>query len=397
MKKIIPPVAIIGTIVLVTALIIFYGRGFRLDLGNKTIGSKGLLVASSQPNGAQIIINGKLYSATNTTINLDPDTYNVRLEKEGYSPWEKNIRIQGEVVNKVDAILFPTNPSLSPITVSGAINPQVSPDNSKIVFSISKNVANNQNTLNGNGVFVLDLADRPLGANRSVRQIAKNSSVSFEDAVFSWDPAGKKILAQVNKRYYLLDADILNTTPTDVTLILTTLFAQWEQESEALEKEKLSAVKLKLSEVMKSSAKILAWSPDETKILYTATSSATIPTIIDPPLLGSNPTTEERTIKPGRIYTYDIKEDKNFFIMDEADISDGLPLQWFPTSSQLLYTKDDKISVMDYDGANKLTLYAGPYLSNLVVPWPNGSKIAILTSLNPQPDSAPNIYAINIR
>lgn len=401
MKRIVSPLLITIAIVGVSLLIIFYGRGYRFDIREKSVAPKGLLVANSQPNGASIFIDGELTSATNTTITLNPGWYIVRLEKEGYSPWEKRLRVQGEVVAKTDVILFPTNPSLSPITVTGVTNPMLSPDGNKIVFSVSK--ANNsiQETINGTGVFILDLADRPLGGSRNTRQIAKDYPVLFENATFTWDPQGKEILAKVDGRYYLLETASLNTNPTEVTSILSSLFDEWQAKSQALENERLGTVKQELATAIKSSTKILAWSPDETKILYEATTSAKIPQIIKPPLIGANPTPEERDIKPNQIYVYDIKEDKNFSITEKNKIlssqEETLPLLWFPTSSHLVLIQEGKISVMDYDGTNKITLYAGPFVGDLVAPWPNGSKIVILTTLNPQPQASPNLYAINIR
>lgn len=397
MKKVITSLVVVILIIVASLVIIFYGRGYRIDFKQKNLQSKGLLVANSQPNGAQVFVNGKLTSATNSTITLEPGWYSVRIEKEGYSSWEKRLRIQGEVVTKTDTILFPINPSLSPITINGVANPKLSPDGNKIVFSISKNskILDQVNDDN-NGVFILDLTERPLGTNRNFRQIAVNSnSLSFEEATYTWDPTGKQILAEVDSRYFLLDANSLNKNPPEVTLILNKIYEGWEQEKTDLEKERLSAIKKDLADLLKSSTKILSWSPDETKILYEATASAAIPTIIQPPLIGTNPTAEERQIKKGRIYVYDIKEDKNFLVMQ--DNTTGVELQWFPTSSHLLLTETGKISVMDYDATNKVTLYAGPFLDQFTAAWPNGSKIVILTSLNPQPGNKPNLYAVNLR
>lgn len=388
----------------ISLAIILYGRGYRINFSDKSVAPKGLLVTNSQPNGAQVLIDGKLTSATNSTITLEPGWYNIRIEKEGYSVWEKRLRVQGEVVAKTDTILFPINPSLSPITVTGIANPSLSPDANKIVFTVSKGINSLQEALDGNGVFVLDLNDRPLGSTRNFRQIAKELPfLSFENAVYSWDPTGKKVLAKIDSRFFLLDAGNLNNNPTEVTSVLTTVLDEWAKEEEMLEKERLSAIKLELANILKSTIKTIAWSPDETKILYEATASATIPQIIKPPLIGTNPTFEERDIKKDRIYVYDIKEDKNFFIIEKNKIISQasqikvFPLQWFPTSSHLLLTEEGKISVMDYDATNKVTLYAGPFTGDLVAPWPNGSKIVILTTLNPQPDAKPNLYAINIR
>ncbi|MBI2029184.1 PEGA domain-containing protein [Candidatus Gottesmanbacteria bacterium] len=427
MKKFLAPAFAITFIIGVSLLLIFYGRGYRFNLSQGSFEPKGLLVANSQPNGAQIFVNDKLSSATNTTITLEPSWYNVRMEKEGYSPWQKDVRVQGEVVAKTDAVLFPINPSLSPITVSGVSNPKVSQDTTKIVFSVSKSNNGNEDPFEGNGVFILELTDRPLGATRNTRQIAKDSPIlSFENATYQWSPTGKQLLALIDDKYYLLDTSILNTAPQNVTLTLDNVYDSWNEEEEILKQERLGTLKPDLAGILNNSATNLIWSPDETKILYQATASATIPQIIKPALIGTNPTGEERNLKPGQIYVYDIKEDKNFFIVDKNGLKPSpttvptkntqnvsknnlelgppaggwnleFPLMWFPTSSHLLLAEEGKISVMDYDGLNKVTLYAGPFFDNLIAPWPNGSKIVILTTLNPQPGSKPNLYAINIR
>lgn len=399
MKKLLTPLFALTFIIGVSVLLIFYGRGYRFNLSQGSFEPKGLLVANSQPNGAQIYINDKLNSATNTTITLEPEWYTVRIEKEGYSPWQKTVRVQGEVVAKTDAVLFPINPSLSPITITGVSNPVVSPDTTKIAFSVSKSNNGSEDPFEGNGVFVLELTDRPLGATRNTRQLAKNTpSLSFEDATYQWSPTGKQVLVYVNNRYFLLDTSILNTNLIDVTQTLKTVYENWNEEEETLKHERLGTLKTDLASVLAQTTANLIWSPDETKILYEATGSATIPQIIKPALIGTNPTTEERNIKPGQIYVYDIKEDKNFFITDKSQLQPSpSPLLWFPTSSHLLLAEEGKISVMDYDATNKVTLYAGPFYDHLVAPWPNGSKIVILTTLNPQPGAKPNLYAINIR
>ena len=139
--------------------------------------------------------------------------------------------------------------------------------------------------------------------------------------------------------------------------------------------------------------KIVSFSPDENKILYEATASAIISAIITPPLLGTNATEETRTITPDTLYIYDVKEDKNYFIGASKD----LVLQWLPTSRQLLTAGNNKIDVIDFDGTNRKTVYAGPFWDSFVAPWTNASKLVILTNLNPSASTLPNLYAVNIK
>src|SRR5579859_2795538 len=75
---------------------IFYAKGYRLNQDNK-LSQSGLLVVNSDPNGAQILIDGKLNSATNSTITLPAGTYDVVLKKDGYINWEKKMVIQNGI------------------------------------------------------------------------------------------------------------------------------------------------------------------------------------------------------------------------------------------------------------------------------------------------------------
>jgi Tol biopolymer transport system component len=150
--------------------------------------------------------------------------------------------------------------------------------------------------------------------------------------------------------------------------------------------------KAELQNLIKNHFTILSWSEDETKILYIASDSAILPQIIEPELIGTNPTPEERKITKGAVYVYDIKEDKNFKILDSNSIS----LSWFADSKHLIYVADKKINIMDYDGQNKTTIYAGPFIDDYVFSWPDGSKILILTNLG-NPSIPPNLYTIGLK
>lgn len=393
-------IVILFIILIVSGIIIGYGRGYRFDITKKTIGSTGLISVTSDPTGAHIYIDNKKIGATNTNISVKPGWYTITISKEGYQSWEKKIRVQGEVVGRADAVLFPTNPSLSAISASGVAHPVLSPDGMKLAYTIPTptHVATNGADLAEKaGVWVLDLIDKPLGFNRDARQIIKAETLDTNDATFTWSPDSKQLLIdipinQVSTVSYLADTDKLNTTVTPVSL-RSEIMHDWTTQHQLKEQEKLSTLAPDFLSVATSSMRIISFSPDERNILYEATAAATIPTIIDPPLLGANSTPEVRSIKPYSIYTYDIKEDKNYLIAEAKDVS----LQWLPSSRHILTVGDDKIDVFDYDGTNRRTVYAGPFLDAFVAPWSNASKLVVVTNLNSTASTLPNLYAINIK
>lgn len=378
-----------------TTLAILYGKGYiAFDKGRPDFSGTGLLVATSNPNGAQVFIDGHLTTATDNTINLQPGEYTVKIFKEGYFPWQKKIKIQKEVVSKAEALLFPTAPKLESITASGVENPAIDPSQTRIAYTVSSQ------TLKKNGVYMLDMSTRPILTLQSAStQIADNTENTFSDAFLSWSPDGNQIIATISAEpetvtTYLLSASEFNDSPRDVTATIQTLKETWQKEQMEKEKSRLDALKPKLRQIISENFNVIAWSPDETKILYSASTSASIPIIISPRLIGTNSTPEEREIKKDTVYVYDIKEDRNYKIL-ESDNSQ-LPLSWLSDSKHLIYVHDKKIDIMEYDSLNLTTIYAGPFIDNYVFPWPNGSKLVILTNLN-NPNIPPNLYTISLK
>src|SRR4030067_1148081 len=118
----------------VAAGAIFWARGFKPDF-KKGIERTGLLVITSTPTGASVFLDGRLTAATDTNIAyLDPKTYRVRIEKEGYSAWEKDVDIVADLATEIKALLFPVAPGIKPLTTAGASSPALSPDGTKIAY-----------------------------------------------------------------------------------------------------------------------------------------------------------------------------------------------------------------------------------------------------------------------
>lgn len=410
-------------IILGTIAVILYGRGYRPDFRENKLKTTGLLSATSDPIGAQVFLDGKLKTATNNPLNIDPGWYTVTISKESYIPWQKRLRVQGEVVTRADAFLFPTNPSLSPITTVGIEKPSLSPDGTKIAYIIplGQSGVSSQKA----GLWVYDLVERTLGFNRDPRQLGASSpTFNFSNATLTWSPDSTQILADIGKTLRLYQTSRSGDFQ-DVSATYQIILRDWEEARLLKERQKLASFKQEIVDVATSSARIIAFSPDETKILYEATASATLPLAINPPLIGTNSTEEERTILPRKLYVYDSREDKNFFLMEKNELPQpaepspspspqgkrqlqasptsfaynhkNQSIYWFPTNRHLVLTLPGKIDIMEYDRTNWVTIYSGPFIDGFMAPWPNGSRIIILTTLNPGVASLPNLYTVNLR
>ena len=380
-------------ILVIAFLVIKLAQGYRPDISRRTLRPTGLLVATSIPDGAQLWLDGKLTSATNTTLNLSPDEYQVEIKKDGFSSWKKKLKIEKELVTKTDAYLFSTFPDFKALTFTGAANPSLSPDGQKVVFAVSGASAGK------NGLWILDLADRPLGLSREPRQIIQSAlkGRDFAKGEYQWSPDSKQILVTLSlskskEENFLLDSDRLNpaTDLIDVTDNLVGIKQRWQQEEKIRQDAQLSKLPPKLLETIDSRVADIQFSPDETKILYTATASASIPQGIISPLPASSTQPESRNLEPGKVYVYDLKEDKNFSIGNYSPKA-----SWFPTSKHIFLVQKDKISIIEYDGTNLVDVYSGPFENSFAFPFPAGNRLLVLTSIGK--DTPPNLYAISLR
>ncbi|MEK7649341.1 MAG: hypothetical protein AAB367_00030 [Patescibacteria group bacterium] len=98
--------------------LIFYSFGYRLDRESDTwtiARAGGLSLAPIPTTGVSIFVDGILEHETNIFSRelflqgLTPRKYRVRLEKEGYYPWEKTLRVYPATVARAEALLISTD------------------------------------------------------------------------------------------------------------------------------------------------------------------------------------------------------------------------------------------------------------------------------------------------
>ncbi|MBI4990833.1 PEGA domain-containing protein [Candidatus Gottesmanbacteria bacterium] len=405
-RRLIYTFGIILFIIILAGSIIAYGRGYRFDLRQKSLTTTGILSAISTPEGASIWIDGKLRSATNASLSIPPGWYQLQIGKEGYQPWEKKIRIQGEVVTRTDALLIPTNPSLKALTSSGILKPVLSTNGTKVAYIVPDEEATFSSSLKSKkGIWALDLRYGPLGGKSEPKQIfTQSGKTDWASATLIFSPDEKQILIKFSKKQgktetvsfaYLISPDS-NSPPLDVTDTWTKTADEWKTTTDTKNEEAIASLPPLVSGLLKNSASGIRFSPDETKILYLATSSASLSLVITPPIIGSNTTAEVRSVEPGKYYIYDTKEDKNFYITDQKTIKEPSSLLWYTDSKHIVMIEKDTIYIIDYDGTNKRVVYSGPFENNIVYPWTSPGRLVILTNFN-KPKNLHDLYEIDLR
>jgi PEGA domain len=380
-----------------TYVITLLARGYRPNFqgNNLTLSATGLLSATSKPVGASVYLNDKLVTATNDTLNLTPGSYLLKIIKDGYLSWQKNIIIKKEIVYQSDAQLFRSAPDLSPITLSGAINPVASPDYSKIIFSVASASASTDN-----GLYLIDLNNVLLSLTKNTpRQIAKNfPGVDWSKATFTFSPDSRQVLATFPLRNggvnYLLDltATITPSSLVDVTPRLALIKTDWKNQDQELVQIKLQRLPQQLQPLVSTaSAQYISLSGDD-KVLYLAATNSALPANLISPPPAQSTQTQTRQIVKGNYYVYDLKDDTNFLI---GPFSAVLNPFWMPNSTNLVFVNNQTITAVDYDNTNQVTLFAGNFDPHAVFPWADGTKIIALTSA--YTGATQNLYAITVR
>lgn len=270
-----------------------------------------------------------------------------------------------------------------------------------------------------------------------------------------WAPNSNQIITYFSEnQIYILDANKTNksTELINSAFQLESLLAEWQQQLWLEQQTKIEKLPEEMKLIATQSATLTFFSPNEEKLLYVATQSASIPNTLIPPVLASNSQPEHRDISPNNLYIYDTEEDKNFLIRENiftpeeiekiinkfklektnkvettpvSGVSSNLsknqkikipiinqlqsivihysPIytskipQWFPTSNHLVFIENDKITISEYDNTNSTHIYSGPFINSFTYPWPNGDKMIILTSLTLDNTQPTNLYGLNLK
>jgi hypothetical protein len=120
-KKLFSLLGLIAVFIIVIPILIFYSLGYRLNNGFRLVKTGGIYLTNNETD-ANVFLNGKnikrssIFERNIFIRNLVPNTYYVRIEKDGYRPWKKNVKIQEQKVEVCYPLLLPIklNPQFVP-------------------------------------------------------------------------------------------------------------------------------------------------------------------------------------------------------------------------------------------------------------------------------------------
>ena len=99
--------------------VILYSQGYTLNMRDLSLKKTGAIFVSTSPKGVRVLVNGILKATTSDLIfsqgkllsHLAPGEYEVRIEKDGYLPWGKQLVVEPQLVTEARSIfLVPESP-----------------------------------------------------------------------------------------------------------------------------------------------------------------------------------------------------------------------------------------------------------------------------------------------
>ncbi|HSX57767.1 MAG TPA: PEGA domain-containing protein, partial [Candidatus Saccharimonadales bacterium] len=337
MRRLLSALAIVVFFLIIGWLLLVYATGKRLTNGH-LVGSGIIQVQVSPSSGAKVYLDNKYMDTGNTNIeNLKAGNHTLKIDKEHYHVWQKEITVVEGKVTPVATTLFPVNPSLTAVTFDGVFSPKISPDGKKIVFGAS--------TDGKEGLYVLELANRQLffsGGNSQKQIVADTSSLEYSASDFSWSPDSAAVLSEVKNtqtattEFFLLDQSQINSNPQNVTKSIDKLKSDWSAQTTAQNNAKLKNLGQGAVDLAKD-AKSLLFSKDNSAVLIIKNDTSAIVYDTKPnPVPG---------VKP---LITNLPEAKSY--------------AWFQNGTKhILSVENNVINLMDTDGTNKTSIFTGDF------------------------------------
>ncbi|MEX1113113.1 MAG: PEGA domain-containing protein [Patescibacteria group bacterium] len=169
-------------------------RGYAIDFDSGALYERGLLALQSDPDPAQILIDGEPHGKrTDARISLRPGTYDVEVRKDDRLPWRKTVRIDpGEAV--IESItLFPESPERTFLTEGTVRRVAVSAGGGHAV-AITRH----------NERYRLESVDLEAGTSRTITALPATLAEPRSLAVTG---SGNRILLSGNERTFVFDRE----------------------------------------------------------------------------------------------------------------------------------------------------------------------------------------------
>lgn len=379
-KKTALAIAMPPSILFFTLLAIFFGKGYKLNVTQRTVDKTGMLVVKSQPDGAKIYLDNEWKSATPFTFsNLRPKTYLVRVEKDGFSTWEKPVNVYPELVTDITAVLVSATPKLEPLTYGGAAHPSFSDSAHAIAYGTQNSKP---------GIWVL-----PVGKPLPITLFQSTPSLVMPDSEttkyskadsYQWSPTGDQLLAKISDSDFRL-IDVSQSKELEQASTSADILNAWKDE---ITKKKIAFLEKQTITpelTMIATASGTLWSPDGLKFAYEVVDNGA--TVLKIHNMESPTPIDEKT-------NYETLKIAQKLDETGADVTKFPQYIWYPDSYHLVLKDGNSLYLIRIDGTNKTEIYSGVMSGNQFFVTPDGNKIIINASF--KSDSPSELYAVSL-
>src|SRR3990172_4784780 len=195
-------------------VLINLAKGYKFELQGLKLNFKktGMIIFSSRPADADVTFDGKIVKKKSGSpffpskiTGLIDDEYNLRLEKSGYIPWEKRLKVDNEFVTWVDyIILFPEKATREFLIEDGRIiTAKGSPDLKKIAYVY-------ENKEKQKELWYFD----SLNLNKTKLYFNKEDLDNIEISDLTWSPDSSRVLFKQKKKD---KTDLIAVNTRDIT------------------------------------------------------------------------------------------------------------------------------------------------------------------------------------
>jgi hypothetical protein len=187
--------------------IIFYASGYKVNWKAMKIDKTGMLLINSPEDNIRVLIDKKEVTVSKTrsailassvyTISMIPGEYDLEIQKDGRLPYDEHIKIEKELVTKInDVLLLPAKIPDDSFLSKKIVSYSFSTDNKKIVYQTDDNKVSTYN--------IETKEEKTLDEKTFGERIVS----------YTWDNGNNRIILKINKKegnfYYILDFNNLS-------------------------------------------------------------------------------------------------------------------------------------------------------------------------------------------
>lgn len=188
------------------AIILYYSFGYKYNINNGKTVRVGAIITKIEPKKSDIYIDGELFkdnllgdlfSDYVKIENLSAGEHNIRITKNDYSAWEKNIRIEGGYITELKNVVLLKNNYEENILLSGMItNPES--DNNIWANNKKDKIAYQKIDEEKSNVFVFNTKDNSRKAiiNFDILPLEECENYNFDNII--WSNNDTRIILRAN-------------------------------------------------------------------------------------------------------------------------------------------------------------------------------------------------------